>query len=262
VVAWDQGTIMVGFFLLLVGAAWLLGRNARTARALGEALEELAASAERAREEEAQRGAADERARLAREVHDVVAHSLSVIVVQAGAARRVAAESPDEARIALSSIEQTGREALGEIRRLLGVLRSGADGEGRRPQPSLVHLGALLEPFRRSGLQVEAQIEGALDGLPVTIDVSGFRIVQEALTNCLRYARGARARVSVVRDDRDLQVEVLDDGPVGDLASPVSGHGLAGMRERATIYGGQFEAGPRPEGGWRVWARFPLGPGA
>lgn len=259
-VAREMGFFQIGFQLVLIGAAGLLGHSARMRRALQAALSDLAASARHAREEEARRAAADERARLAREVHDVVAHSLSVIVVQAGAGRRVAGEAPDEARAALGSIEGIGREALGEIRRLLGVLRSGEPREGRRPQPSIAHLDALLEGFRASGLRVEARTEGPLDALPATIDLSAYRIVQESLTNCLRHASGALARVTVVRDHRLLLVEVVNDAGTADPSRSVngSGHGLPGMRERVAAYGGDFEAGGRAGGGWRVRARLPL----
>jgi signal transduction histidine kinase len=254
----------VGFELALVIAAWILGSNARTRRALTTALADVASSAEHARQEEASRVATEERARLAREVHDIVAHSLSVIVVQAGAGRTVATEAPDEARQALASIEQIGREALGEIRRLVGVLRSGADREGREPLPGLARLESLLDRFRASGLDVHSQTDGALGDLPTTIDLSAYRIVQEALTNCLRHAQGARAQVSVVREERALLIEVTNDALPGAGRAPGlgGGHGLPGMRERVAVHGGDFTAGPLPGGGWRVLARLPLEPTA
>ena len=256
----EQDVVAVGFELALVIAAWTLGSNARTRRALTAALADLASSAEHARQEEASRAATEERARLAREVHDIVAHSLSVIVVQAGAGRTVAVEAPDEARQALTSIERIGREALGEIRRLVGVLRSGGDRDGREPIPGLSRLEPLLERFRASGLEVHAQTEGALGDLPTTIDLSAYRIVQEALTNCLRHAKGARAQVKVVREERGLFVEVTNDALPGARPSLGGGHGLLGMRERVAVHGGDFEAGPLPGGGWRVLARLPLEP--
>jgi signal transduction histidine kinase len=257
--------VAIGFQLALVASAWSFGYNARTQRALRTALAELVASTEHARAEEAGRAAADERGRLAREVHDVVAHSLSVIVVQAGAGRRVAADTPAEVREVLSSIERTGREALGEIRRLLGVLRSSDGDGGRAPQPGLAAVPALLERFRALGLDVEAEADGGGD-LPATIDLSAYRIVQEALTNCLRHARGASARVVVRRDAGALLVEVSNGpggtGGTGGVATPGAGHGLTGMRERAAVYAGELEAGPLPEGGWRVSARLPVEPPA
>jgi signal transduction histidine kinase len=256
----EQDVVAVGFELALVIAAWILGFNARTRRSLTAALADLASSAEHARQEEASRAATEERARLAREVHDIVAHSLSVIVVQAGAGRTVAAEAPDEAREALTSIERTGREALGEIRRLVGVLRSGADRDGREPVSGLGRLELLLERFRASGLEVHAQADGALNDLPTTIDLSAYRIVQEALTNCLRHAKGARAQVKVVREERALLVEVTNDAQPGATPSLGGGHGLPGMRERVAVHRGDFEAGPLPGGGWRVLARLPLEP--
>ncbi|HYW26380.1 MAG TPA: sensor histidine kinase [Terriglobales bacterium] len=254
------GPIGIGFNLAFVACAWSFGYNARTQRALRAALAELVASTEHARIEEARLAAADERGRLAREVHDVVAHSLSVIVVQAGAGRRVAEDVPAEVREVLSSIERTGREALGEIRRLLGVLRSG-DGE-RTPQPGVAALPALLERFRALGLDVEADVVGGRD-LPATVDLSAYRIVQEGLTNCLRHARGAAARVVVRRDAGALLVEVRN-GPGGTsgVTPAGAGHGLTGMRERAVVYGGELEAGPQPGGGWLVRARLPVEPAA
>jgi signal transduction histidine kinase len=256
VVVRGGGPLGIGFNAGYVACAWSLGYSARTQRALRAALAELVSSVEHARAEEAGRAAADERARLAREVHDVVAHSLSVIVVQAGAGRRVVADVPDEVRDVLSSIERTGREALGEIRRLLGVLRSG-DG-GRAPQPGLAAVPDLLERFRRLGLDVEGELDAGRD-LPATVDLSAYRIVQEALTNCLRHARGAPARVVVRREPAALLVEV-GNGPGGaaGVAQPGGGHGLTGMRERVAVYGGELEAGPLPDGGWRVRARLPV----
>jgi signal transduction histidine kinase len=249
VVVRQTGPIGVGFQVAFVGCAWSFGYNARTQRALRTALADLTASTAHAREEETRRAAADERGRLAREVHDVVAHSLSVIVVQAGAGRRVAADAPAEVREVLASSERTGREALGEIRRLLGVLRSG-DG-GRAPRPGLAALPALLEQFRALGLDVEADADGGPD-LPATIDLSAYRIVQEALTNCLRHARRAPSRVAIRRQAGALLVEV-SNGPGGasGVAAPGAGHGLTGMRERAAVYWGALEAGPLPGGGWR-----------
>jgi signal transduction histidine kinase len=254
--------VNIGFQVALVGAAWSFGSGVRTRLALTSALAELMASTEHARAEEAGRAAADERGRLAREVHDIVAHSLSVMVVQAGAARSVAGDSPEEVRTALGEIERTGREALGEIRRLLGAVRSGGsdDGEdGRSPQPGLAALPTLLERFRGLGLAVEAERESGLATLPTTIDLSAYRIVQEALTNCLRHARGAPARVVLARERDELLVEITNGpGRPSPAAPPGIGHGLSGMRERVAVYGGAFEAGPLPAGGWRVRARLPL----
>jgi signal transduction histidine kinase len=254
----DQDLIAIGFQMVLVGVAWSLGSGDRTRHALIIALRDLAASGERARHEAARRAAADERTSLAREVHDVVAHSLTVIVVQAGAGRRVAVESPEEAREALASIERAGREALGEIRRLLGALRSAQEDDRGWPQPSLTYLGDLVDRYRASGLEVEWSGAGALNDLPATIDLCAYRIVQEALTNCLRHARPASARVSVVRGEAGLVVEVANGAGAAPPASNGEGHGLAGMRDRVAVCHGDFAAGPLPDGGWRVWARLPL----
>jgi len=257
VVVRQADPVGIGFNLAIVACAWTFGYNARTQRALRSALGEVVASGEHARAEEARRAAADERGRLAREVHDVVAHSLSVIVVQAGAGRRAADGVPDEVREVLASIERTGREALGDIRRLLGVLRPGGD-DGRAPQPGLAALPALVERFRALGLAVAIEADGGPD-VPATIDLSAYRIVQEALTNCLRHARGAAVRVAVRREAGAVLVEV-GNGPGGvDGGGPAGGgHGLDGMRERAAVYGGELEAGPLPGGGWRVRARLPV----
>ena len=253
--------VEIGFELALVGSAWAFGSNARARRALKRALDDLAASGERERREAVARAAADERASLAREVHDVVAHSLSVIVVQAGAGRRVAEDAPEDARRTLASIEATGREALGEIRRLLGALRREGEGPERAPQPSLARLDALLDRYRTSGLRVESVVEGSLDGLPATVDLSAYRLIQEALTNCLRHAGGTPARLSIRRDERAIDVEVTN-GAGTPAAVPDAvrgdGHGLAGMRERVALYDGEFAAGPLPGGGWRVRATLPL----
>jgi len=261
VVVREADPVEIGFELALVCSAWAFGSNARGRRELTRALDDLAASGERERREAAARAAADERARVAREVHDVVAHSLSVIVVQAGAGRRVAGESPEEATQTLASIESTGREALGDIRRLLGAVRRDGAAPDRAPRPSLTGLDALLDRYRASGLHVETAVDGLLDDLPATIDLSAYRLVQEALTNCLRHASGARVRLSVRRDERAISIEVVS-GPGAPGAVPAAvrgdGHGLPGMRERVALYAGELEAGPLPDGGWRVRAVLPL----
>jgi signal transduction histidine kinase len=219
---------------------------------------------------------AEERGRIARELHDVVAHSVSVMVVQAGAARRTMAASPDQATTALGQIESTGRQALVELRRLLGLLRDGDRGDGAAltPQPGLEHLESLAAAAREAGLPVEIMVEGDPRPLPPGVALSAYRIVQEALTNSLKHAGPARASVRV-RYGRDvLEVQVADNGEttggatlvVGNgLGSPsAAGHGLIGMRERVALFGGTLETGPGPDGGYRVAARLPLdteGPG-
>ena len=211
----------------------------------------------RDRELAAREAVTAERAAIARELHDVVAHHMSVMVVQAGAARTVVGADPTAATEALRQIESSGRTGLAEMRRLLEVLEAdGADGE-RAPQPSLEHLDDLLQGMRAAGLPVEAVVEGEVRPLPPGVDLSAYRIVQEALTNALRHAGDASARV-VLRYRADaLEVEVADDGRGPTRDDGAGGHGLIGMRERVQLFGGELEAGARPGGGFAVRARLP-----
>ena len=230
------------FTMGLAIGAWALGEAARSRRATAS--------------EEARRAVSEEQARIARELHDVIAHSVSVIVVQAAAADDVFEERPDQARAALRTIEQTGRDTLGELRRLLSAVRpvEGADPTG--PQPGLHRLEELAEPLRAGGLEVVVHREGETAALPAGVELSAYRIVQEALTNTLRHARATRAEVTVRCDEEALEVDVLDDGRAAP--SEGGGHGLVGMCERAALLGGTLEAGPHPQGGFRVHARLPL----
>lgn len=209
-------------------------------------------------EEAARRATGEEQARIARELHDVIAHSVSVIVVQAAAADDVFDDRPDQARAALRSIEHTGREALGELRRLLGAVRPGDGGATAEPQPALARLEELAEPLRAGGLRVVVRHEGSPHPLPAGVELSAYRIVQEALTNTLRHARATRADVLVRYAPDAVELDVSDDGsaPVRDGAT--GGHGLIGMRERAALLEGTLDAGPAPGGGFRVRARLPL----
>jgi signal transduction histidine kinase len=247
---------------LVIGAAWLLGhfvgvRRAYTARV------ERTAELERARAELARRAVAEERLRLARELHDVVAHAISVIAVQSGVGAHVANTQPEEAAKALAAIEATSRAALTELRRLLGVLRQEGEPEGSlAPVPGLADLDALLAEVAKAGLGVRLRVEGTPSQLPAGVDLSAYRIVQEALTNVVKHAGPARAQVVVGYRDQEVTVEVTDDGrgvvaPTDDGQAGV-GHGLIGMRERVAVFGGDLEAGPRPGGGFRVAARLPL----
>jgi signal transduction histidine kinase len=201
---------------------------------------------------------AEERARISRELHDVVAHSVSVIVVQAQAAQRLIDGEQQEARRALGSIEMSGRQALVELRRMLGILRRTGEESALAPQPDLRQLNALVEQVRESGLPVELSIEGAAKSLPPGVDLSAYRIVQEALTNTLKHAGPAGARVAVRYRDDEIELEVVDDGTATGEGGG-AGHGLIGMRERAVLYGGTLESGKREVGGYFVRARFPLG---
>ena len=244
---------------LVFVTAWVLGDRARTRRAYTAALEDRARRLEREREAQSRAAVLDERNRMARELHDVVAHGVSVIVVQATAARRVLASDVDAAREALNSIEATGRTALSELRALLGALRSAGEGGELRPQPGLAALPELVERTRETGLPVDLRVEGERPPLPPGVDLSSYRIVQEALTNVLKHAPGACTTVHVRYEADRLRVEIIDEGGgarAGDGAG--TGHGLTGMRERATVLGGQLEAGPRPGGGFAVRASFPL----
>jgi signal transduction histidine kinase len=254
----------------LLAAAWGLGELQRRRRLATAHLEQLNAQLQRERDLKARWAVAEERARIARELHDVVAHSVSVMVVHAGAARRLVEGDPGQARQALSSIESTGRQALAEMRRLLGVMRQ--DGDTRpeeaagalAPQPGLADLDALVRSAKEAGLEVDLLVEGAPRPLAAGVDLSAYRIVQEALTNCIKHAGAAKATLRLCYGREDLQLQVLDDGrgAVGwrDPGREHGGHGLIGMRERVAVFGGHLDVGPRPGGGFKVDARLPLEP--
>jgi signal transduction histidine kinase len=242
-----------------VAAAWLVGLTLRNRALREDALRARAALLEREREERARAAVGHERARIARELHDVVAHSISVIAVQAGAALEVLGQSPERARQPLATIEASAREALGEMRRLLGVLRTDDGGSTLAPQPGLAELPVLVEHVRRAGLQVELRVVGSPRRVEPGIDLSAYRIVQEALTNTLKHAGQARADVVVRYGERSLELEILDDGAARGNGDG-QGHGLVGMRERVALCGGTLDAGPSPAGGFSVRARLPLGP--
>jgi signal transduction histidine kinase len=179
------------------------------------------------------------------------------MVVQMGAAREIMSSEPHTARDTLRSAEATGRQALGELRRMLGILRAGDERGALDPQPRLAHVDGLVEQARAAGLPVALTIDGTARPLPPGIDLAGYRIVQEALTNALKHAGPARARVTLRYSPADLEVEIIDDGQ-GNGKGPGTGHGLAGIRERVAVYGGEFETGQRPEGGYALRARLPL----
>jgi signal transduction histidine kinase len=251
----------------LVVGVWMLGRNLRLRRAYFAELEDRAARLERARGTDARAARIEERSRIARELHDVVAHHVSVMTVQAGAARRIIDRDPGSAREAMSTIEEVGRTALSEMRRIVGVLRTDRDAEqaGRElaPQPGLGDLGELLDHVRETGLSVQLWIEGEARSPSPGVDVAAFRLIQEALTNTLKHAGPqARAWVRLYYGDDDLTVEVEDDGRgtatfMADNGDN-PGHGLVGMYERVALYGGELRIGPRVGGGFGVRARFPL----
>jgi signal transduction histidine kinase len=239
----------------LLASAWVLGDNLRTRRAYLRELEDKSARLEREREENARRAAAEEQARIARELHDVIAHNVSVIVVQATAAGDVFDSQPAKAREALASIEHTGREALTELRRLLGAVRT---EDGKIPQPGLGRLPKLLGQVRAAGLDVDLATVGDTRQLPPGIDVSAYRIVQEALTNTLKHANARHAQVVLRYSDEELAIDVTDDGRGPTNNRDDRGQGLIGMRERVALYDGALTTGPRPGGGFAVSARFPL----
>ncbi|MFF3442420.1 sensor histidine kinase [Streptosporangium sp. NPDC002721] len=228
------------FVMLFPVVIWSLGEAVRNRRA---------AVAEASR-----RAAGEERARIAHELHDVIAHSVSVIVVQAAAADDVFDERPDQARAALRSIEVAGRDALGELRRLLSTVRP--EGGPADPQPGLDRLEELVERLREAGLRVVVRREGVTGTLPAGIDLSAYRIVQEALTNTLRHAEAGRAQVTVRASGGLLELEITDEGR--GAVGGGTGRGITGMRERAALLGGTLEAGTPPGGGFRVHARLPL----
>ena len=252
----------VAFVLVFAGAPWAAGLTLRLRR---ERETELNAENERLRreqEERAARAVAEERSRIARELHDVVSHAISVTVLQARGARATLDTDPAAARRALDAIEQTNTAALGDMRRLLAVLRDtepeGAATDDHAPQPSLAHLDRLVAHVRDSGVPVEVDVDGDPQDLPPGVDLSAYRIVQEALTNVLKHSADARVRIVLAyRPDR-LDVTVTDDGIPGPLeVEPGGGHGLIGIKERVAVVGGEVVAGPGPDGGFEIRATLP-----
>jgi signal transduction histidine kinase len=238
------------FYALLFGSPWVTGRAVRERRLNARQLEQEKARAATA--------IVEERARIGRELHDVVAHAISVMVLQARGGRRVLESDPADAREAFAVIERTGQQALGEMRRLLGMLRRSDEELALAPQPSLKQITTLVEQVRAAGLPVEVTVDGEPRELPPGVELSAFRIVQEALTNALKHAGPARAHVFVRYGADDLELEIADDGEgIGDGSG--SGYGLIGMRERVTVYGGELQAGRRPGGGYALRVRLPLG---
>jgi signal transduction histidine kinase len=243
--------------VLIMTIAWLCGFAFGWQLERTSAAQERAERLEREREAEALAAVAEERARIARELHDVVGHSVSVMTVQASAVRRRLQPDQEQEREALEIVEQTGREALAEMRRLVGVLRRPEEAPALAPQPSLQHLDRLVAQARESGLPVELRIEGEPTPLPPGVDLTAYRLVQEGLTNAIKHARASKADVVVRYSDGKVEVSVTDDGS-GDGDGGGGGHGLVGMRERVSVYGGELEAGPRPEGGYSLRARLPV----
>jgi signal transduction histidine kinase len=235
----------MAFGALVLGAGFTMGVTARMRREYTE----------RTATQLAEQAVAQERLRIARELHDIVAHSMSVIAVQAGIGNHVAAQRPDEAREALRVIEATSRGSLTEMRHLLGVLRSEVDSPALAPAPGPAGIPDLVARARSAGAVVSAELDDAT-GLPEGVGLSVYRIVQEALTNVVRHAGPATCTVAVAVSEEAVRVEVTNDGRPAEQRP--GGHGLVGMRERVAVYGGTFEAGPRAQGGWRVAATLPV----
>jgi len=254
--SWPTLFILTAF----VFASWSLGDNIRTRRAYLAGLEERARRLEQEKEENIRRAAQDERTRIARELHDVVAHHISAIAVQAGAGAEIVERDPQRAREVLWFIQDTSRAALAEMRAMLNVLHSDESGGDRTPQPTLAQIERLVNESRAAGLPVTLQVEGTPQPLPEALDVSAYRIVQEALTNTLKHAGPAHARVVVRYKPDALELEISDDGRGAENISPGAdaGRGLIGMRERVALFGGELETGPVPGHGFLVRASFPL----
>lgn len=241
--------------------AWALGKTLRQRALRGDRFEARTAELEARQQEQIQAAITDERARIARELHDVVAHSVSLMVLQAGAARQALDRQPDKARGPLLSVEATGRTAMSELRRLVAMLRQPGDEDQLLPQPSLRNLNLLVEQMRETGLVIDVDESCQRDGIPPGVDLSAYRIAQEALTNVLKHSSAVHVGLKVRCDGVAVEVTVEDDGrgPAANGAL-VGGHGLIGMRERVSLFGGHFEAGASAGGGFRVFARLPYEP--
>ena len=246
------------FIPLRFVVAWVAGYALRERAEQAEAAEERAAHAEREREAAARVAVAEERARIARELHDIVAHAVSVMVLQVGAVRHKLPDALAEDRDALRGVERAGRTALAEMRRLLAAMRREGDEAELLPQPGLDGLDSLLDEIGRAGLPVELHVDGTPVPLPRGIDLSAYRIVQEGLTNALKHARASDADVTVRYRRDELEIEVRDNGH-GSATSDGLGHGLIGVRERVKIYGGRMTAGTGTDGGFVLSTRLPLG---
>jgi signal transduction histidine kinase len=245
--------------VLLVVGVWALGAYAQTRRRYTRALEERAAHAEREREQLARIAVHEERASIARELHDIVAHSVSVMLVGVRGARDVLRTSPDVADDTLARVETSGEQSLVELRRILALLRAPERGADSRPQPSLAELDQLVAGYREAGLPVHLDLIGEPRPLPGGVELSVYRIVQEALTNVLKHSHPTRVTVTLAFRGSRLDVEVADDGTSVERDGATAGHGIVGMRERVALLGGELETGRRTGGGYRIAARLPIG---
>jgi signal transduction histidine kinase len=259
IVAHNQGDHPGDFFfpLIVFGVSWVAGFALGQKFHEADEARERATRMEREREEQARLAVAEERARIARELHDIVGHSVSVMTVQAAGVRSLLMPEQEREREALLIVEQTGREALAEMRRLVGVLRRPEEAPALAPQPSLEHVDKLVAQAREAGLPVELRVEGDPVQLPAGLDLTAYRLVQEGLTNAIKHARAEHAEVVVHYADGRVELTVIDDGH-GDGEGEKGGNGLVGMRERVSVYGGELDAGPRPEGGYKLHATLPL----
>lgn len=252
----STGEILFGAFVTV--GTWFVGElsGSRQRRVDQFAAHAHRIEAERSRWKRA--AIAEERGRIARELHDVIAHSVSLMGVQAGAARSQLDNDPERARHALRAIEATARESVVELRRLLGILRERGGEAGLEPQPGMAEIEALVEQLRSTGLPLELTVEGQARAVPPGVALSAYRIVQEALTNAVKHAGGAPAVVRLVYTEEALELDIADEGDRAGVGNDGRGHGLIGMQERTALYGGTLEAGPRPEGGFAVRARLPI----
>jgi len=256
----NQGFQLVYTAVFFLAWPLLLGVAVRSLRERQRELAAQTTELQREREANARRAVLEERVRIARELHDVVAHHVSVMGLQAGAARRVLGRQPDKAEAALNSIEASSRQAVVELHRLLGFLRRADQTDDLAPQPDLAQLTDLVAQAGQGALTVTLAVGGEPRPLPPTLEVSAYRVVQEALTNARKHSGGTTATVRVAYQPTMLEIEVLDDGEgrAGRPLSNAGGHGLIGMRERVTLHGGHLRAGPRPQGGFAIHATFPL----
>ena len=251
----DRGTVLGN--LIALTATWLLGTSVHERKRYVWQLEERTRQLEEARLQLAEKAVSEERLRIARELHDVVAHNLSMIAVQSGMGAHVIDGNPAEAKNALVAIEEGSREALDEMRRLVGVLRGSDRTTDLAPAPGVDQIPALVERVRANGPAIELLVRGEAGKLPPGVDLTAYRIAQESLTNVLKHARAEHVRVTLSYEPDSLVLEIVDDGD-GEVAEGETGHGLDGMRERALMYGGSIEAGPLVNGGFRVRAELPL----